>query len=229
MFENILMSVFRLSGHLVGRLIRLVFDVAVFGVVRGFYAWRHKQMEVIPLEAHFAHTLIVAGTGHGKTQLLQQLILYRIDDLLAEIESKNKNPSSPSQYRNPPRRLKWIIPAIYGLLLLVWFVDLAPIIGLILAFTQRKAAVDTIYASHLRNQILVFCVGVGSLIVVALITQYADPGIAKILLIAAICWIGWRITKGFYRAICQKEYSSPNPKSQKVQGDRSLSSTARVI
>jgi len=43
-----------------------------------FFFWRshHKTPLEFPLSARFEHTHIVAGSGHGKTQLLQQLILY---------------------------------------------------------------------------------------------------------------------------------------------------------
>jgi hypothetical protein len=46
-----------------------------------FFFWRkhHRSRLVLPLSARFEHTHIVAGSGHGKTQLLQQLILYDLD------------------------------------------------------------------------------------------------------------------------------------------------------
>jgi Type IV secretion-system coupling protein DNA-binding domain len=46
-----------------------------------FFFWRkhHRSPLVLPLSARFEHTHIVGGSGHGKTQLLQQLILYDLE------------------------------------------------------------------------------------------------------------------------------------------------------
>ena len=46
-----------------------------------FFFWRthHRSRLVLPLSARFEHTHIVGGSVHGKTQLLQQLILYDLD------------------------------------------------------------------------------------------------------------------------------------------------------
>src|SRR5512133_2404658 len=46
-----------------------------------FFFWRkhHRTRLVLPLSARFEHTEIVGGSGHGKTQLLQQLILYDLE------------------------------------------------------------------------------------------------------------------------------------------------------
>src|SRR5512132_2884813 len=46
-----------------------------------FFFWRkhHRTRLVFPLSARFEHTHIVGGSGHGKTQLLQQLILYDVE------------------------------------------------------------------------------------------------------------------------------------------------------
>lgn len=46
-----------------------------------FFFWRshHKTPLEFPLSARFEHTHIVGGSGHGKTQLLQQLILNDLD------------------------------------------------------------------------------------------------------------------------------------------------------
>jgi hypothetical protein len=54
----------------------------VYRIVRFlFFFWRahHKTPLEFPLSARFEHTHIVAGSGHGKTQLLQQLILNDLD------------------------------------------------------------------------------------------------------------------------------------------------------
>jgi hypothetical protein len=46
-----------------------------------FFFWRkhHRTRLVFPLSARFEHTHIVGGSGHGKTQLLQQLILSDLE------------------------------------------------------------------------------------------------------------------------------------------------------
>lgn len=46
-----------------------------------FFFWRkhHRSRLLLPLSARFEHTHIVGGSGHGKTQLLQQLILYDLE------------------------------------------------------------------------------------------------------------------------------------------------------
>jgi hypothetical protein len=46
-----------------------------------FFFWRkhHRSRLVLPLSARFEHTHIVGGSGHGKTQLLQQLIFYDLE------------------------------------------------------------------------------------------------------------------------------------------------------
>jgi hypothetical protein len=42
---------------------------------------RPKKIDSLPLQSRFEHTHVVGGSGHGKTQLLQQLILLDINEL----------------------------------------------------------------------------------------------------------------------------------------------------
>lgn len=50
-----------------------------------FFFWRkhHRSSLYLPLSARFEHTHIAGGSGHGKTQLLQQLILFDLDRVKA--------------------------------------------------------------------------------------------------------------------------------------------------
>src|SRR5437660_5184539 len=50
---------------------------------RGLYSFRSSRPFRIPFKARFEHTHIVGGSGHGKTQLLQHLILRDLDQLRA--------------------------------------------------------------------------------------------------------------------------------------------------
>jgi hypothetical protein len=66
-------AMFWLAAGLVGLIYRLCRML--------FFIWRkhHRSRLVLPLSARFEHTHIVGGSGHGKTQLLQQLILFDLD------------------------------------------------------------------------------------------------------------------------------------------------------
>ena len=56
-----------------------------------FFFWRkhHRSRLALPLSARFEHTHIVGGSGHGKTQLLQQLILYDLERVNAAHPSQD--------------------------------------------------------------------------------------------------------------------------------------------
>ncbi len=62
---------------LLGKLVRLIFDLIIDGLRWVYYSWRTtpREIEGFPLEARFGHTHIVGGSGHGKTQAMQTLIL----------------------------------------------------------------------------------------------------------------------------------------------------------
>jgi hypothetical protein len=75
---------------IIGKILRFTFDVLVYLVTLGYHRYKpggkgNPRDLTFPLEARFEHTHIVAGTGHGKTQLLQMLIL---DDIMALKEGK---------------------------------------------------------------------------------------------------------------------------------------------
>jgi hypothetical protein len=51
-----------------------------------FFGWRlyrehHHAAFILPPEARFSHSMIIAGSGHGKTQMLQQQILFDIEEV----------------------------------------------------------------------------------------------------------------------------------------------------
>ena len=75
--------------YIIGRILRFTFDVLVYLVTLGFYKMKERREEkkreglpTFPLAKRFEHTHIVAGTGHGKTQLLQTMILDDIMELV---------------------------------------------------------------------------------------------------------------------------------------------------
>src|SRR3954447_14080834 len=76
MGEQIVIKILTMFGYVVGWLFRLLFDGIVYLIKFAFmkYKTAPKQFQ-ISSDARFAHTQIVAGSGHGKTQLLQQLFL----------------------------------------------------------------------------------------------------------------------------------------------------------
>jgi hypothetical protein len=96
----------------------------VYRIVRFlFFFWRahHKTPLEFPLSARFEHTHIVGGSGHGKTQLLQQLILNDLDGVksgqasIIVIDSQGdmlKNILSLSQVGKMQDRLVLIDPVI---------------------------------------------------------------------------------------------------------------------
>jgi hypothetical protein len=50
----------------------------------GYGYWKSKQPApplIIPEESRFEHTLVLAGSGHGKTQLLQSMIINDLEDV----------------------------------------------------------------------------------------------------------------------------------------------------
>jgi hypothetical protein len=59
-----------------------IFRLLYVGLRRLYFFWRAHNPKpfVLPLNSRFAHMHIVAGSGYGKTQLLQQLILFDIDE-----------------------------------------------------------------------------------------------------------------------------------------------------
>ena len=71
----------------IGWCLRYTFDVIVYFITMGYY--RHKYNKEHPpltgftMAQRFEHTHIVAGTGHGKTQLLQTMILDHLEWLHA--------------------------------------------------------------------------------------------------------------------------------------------------
>ena len=66
-------TMFWLAAAIVGVIYRL------FRMLFFFWRKHHRSPLVLPLSARFEHTHIVGGSGHGKTQLLQQLILYDLE------------------------------------------------------------------------------------------------------------------------------------------------------
>ena len=61
------------------RIVRFIFRLFLLGAAVRKY---HKEKDLyIPEASRFEHTHVVAGTGHGKTQLLQQFLLWDLLDV----------------------------------------------------------------------------------------------------------------------------------------------------
>lgn len=78
MFDKALSGVF----YLIFRLIRFAFDLCVhlIKLLIGGISYAASPL-YFPMQARLEHTHIVGGSGHGKTQLLQHMILNDIDEL----------------------------------------------------------------------------------------------------------------------------------------------------
>src|SRR5687767_2526339 len=72
----VIKSIGMLLGALAGLLQRLFF--------MGLRKWRatHPREFHFPYEARFSHTMIIAGSGHGKTQMCQQLVINDIEEVI---------------------------------------------------------------------------------------------------------------------------------------------------
>src|SRR5688572_10283768 len=104
--SNVVIFLARAIGFAIGEILRRTF----FGILAliGMYRDRPKE-HTVPLETRFEHTLVVGGSGHGKTQLLQVSIL---NDLIrfrgAKAEAKQQ-----TAYRPASKTLGVIVVIIY--------------------------------------------------------------------------------------------------------------------
>ena len=85
--DRIFYLVFYGIFFLIGKLLRFTFDVLVYLITLGYHRYKpggsHNPTEMLfPLEARFEHTHIVGGSGHGKTQLMQTMILRDMHELV---------------------------------------------------------------------------------------------------------------------------------------------------
>ena len=85
--DRIFYLVFYGIFFIIGKLLRFTFDVLVYLITLGYHRYKpggsHNPTEMLfPLEARFEHTHIVGGSGHGKTQLMQTMILRDMHELV---------------------------------------------------------------------------------------------------------------------------------------------------
>jgi Type IV secretion-system coupling protein DNA-binding domain/TraM recognition site of TraD and TraG len=77
MAEKIVIAIFYGIGWCFMALLQFLWHL----VRRGIWSWKrsHPQDYTFPLQSRFEHTHIIGGSGHGKTQLLQELILKDLE------------------------------------------------------------------------------------------------------------------------------------------------------
>lgn len=92
----------------------------------------------------------------------------------------------------------------YGLFIGGFIVPLLPIAGLILAYIKKKDVVGTIWATHYRNLIQTFWVGlIASLI--GFVLMFVLIGL--LVVIAVLVWYLYRLVLGAVKAIEHKPFS----------------------
>jgi hypothetical protein len=83
MAEKIVIAIFYGIGWCFMALLQFLWHL----VRRGIWSWKrsHPQEYTFPLQSRFEHTHIIGGSGHGKTQLLQELILKDLARLIHSV------------------------------------------------------------------------------------------------------------------------------------------------
>ena len=89
LFSKILTQIFFGIGWVIGAIFKLLFYFLRFVISSGVSSYRSSRVTEYHAvkTSRFEHTLIVGGSGHGKTQLMQSLILY---DLPLVAQGKNR-------------------------------------------------------------------------------------------------------------------------------------------
>jgi hypothetical protein len=82
LFEKFLTFIFTIIGKIIGYLIGTIINLIRLFIGKVIYDIRTKPRPLrLPyLQQRLEHTHIVGGSGHGKTQLLQQMFLIDLDE-----------------------------------------------------------------------------------------------------------------------------------------------------
>jgi uncharacterized membrane protein len=108
---------------------------------------------------------------------------------------------APAAAAEDPRTM---VLVAYGLFIGGFIVPFLPIAGVILAYIKKKDVVGTIWATHYRNLIQTFWIGlIASLI--ALVLMFVLIGM--LVMVAVVVWYLYRLILGAVKAIEHKAFS----------------------